>query len=84
MKKKFVENAEKYALLDPFAAEFEYTNHRIKFSGTATDKEVINGVTNSLKQLAQELGLVRELMVNTEVWSDKYSNQLENFNVKLE
>jgi hypothetical protein len=84
LKKNFVENAEKYAFLDPFAAEFEYTNQRIKFSGTATDQELINGVTNSLKQLAQELGLVRQFILNTDVWSDKYSNQLENFNIKLE
>jgi hypothetical protein len=84
LKKNFVENAEKYAFLDPFAAEFEYTNQRIKFSGTATDQELINGVTNSLRQLAQELGLVRQFILNTDVWSDKYSNQLENFNIKLE
>ncbi|CAB1063287.1 hypothetical protein D1BOALGB6SA_8070 [Olavius sp. associated proteobacterium Delta 1] len=84
LKKKFVENAEKYAFLDPFAAEFEYTDRRVKFSGTATDQELINGITNTLRQLAQELGLVPQFLVNTETWSEKYSNQLENFNIKLE
>jgi hypothetical protein len=84
LKKSFVENAEKYAFLDPFAGEFEYANHRIKFSGTATDQELINGITNSLRQLAQELGLVRQFLENSAVWSEKYSKQLENFNLKLE
>lgn len=83
LKKKFVENAEKYAFLDPFAAEFEYIDRRINFSGNATDQELINGVTNSLRQLAQELGLVPQFLVNTDAWSEKYANQLENFNVKL-
>ena len=83
LKKKFVENAEQYAFLDPFAAEFEYADRRIKFSGIATDQELIDGVTQSLKQLAQELGLVSQFLFNTEVWSEKYSKQIQNFNVKL-
>ena len=83
LKKKFVENAETYAFLDPFAAEFEYTNRRIKFSGAATDQELINGVTNSIRQLAQELGLVPQFLANADAWSEKYASQLENFSVKL-
>ncbi len=84
LKKKFVENAEKYAFLDPFAGEFEYASSRIKFLGTATDQELINGITNSLRQLAQELGLVGQFQENSAVWSEKYAKQLENFNIKLE
>lgn len=84
LKKNFVENAEKYAFLDPFAGEFEYANRRIKFSGTATDQELINGITNSLKQLAQALGRVPQFLENSAAWSEKYAKQLENFNVKLE
>ncbi len=84
LKKNFMENAEKYAFLDPFAGEFEYANRRIKFSGTATDQELINGITNSLRQLAQELGMVRQFLENSAAWSEKYAKQLENFNVKLE
>jgi hypothetical protein len=83
LKQKFVENAEQYAFLDPFAAEFEYADQRIKFSGIATDQELIDGVTHSLKQLARELGLVPQFLFNTEVWSEKYSKQIQNFNIKL-
>lgn len=83
LKKKFVENAEQYAFLDPFAAEFEYVDQRIKFSGIATDQELIDGVTHSLKQLAQDLGLVSQFLFNTEGWSEKYSEQIQKFNVKL-
>ena len=83
LKKKFVENAEKYAFLDPFAAEFEYSNRRIKFSGAATDQELINGVTNSLRQLAQELGMVAQFLANTGVWSEKYAKQLVIFQRKI-
>jgi len=83
LKKKLVENAEKYAFLDPFAGEFEYANHKIAFSGVASDKELINGITDSVRELAQELGLLPELLDSAAGWSDRYSKQLENFSVEL-
>ena len=82
LKQKFVENADKYAFLDPFAGEFEYADQRIKFSGHATDQELVKGIMNSIKQLIQELGLVPQFRENSVAWSEKFSNQLANFNVK--
>ena len=82
LKQKFVENADKYAFLDPFAGEFEYADQRIKFSGHATDLELVKGIMNSIKQLIQELGLVAQFRENSVAWSEKFSNQLANFNVK--
>jgi hypothetical protein len=84
LKKKFVENAEQYAFLDPFAGEFEYTAGRLTFTGAASDKELIDGVLTCVKQLAQELGLSLQLTENSMVWSEKYSKQLENFSIKFE
>jgi hypothetical protein len=83
LKKKFVENAEKYTFLDPFAGEFEYADHQINFTGAASDQELINGVTNSVRQLAQDLGLLPKLLENSAAWSEKYSKELDDFNVKL-
>lgn len=84
LKKKFVENAEKYAFLDPFAGEFDYANRRIDFSGAVSDKELIDGVINSIRELAQEMGMLPELLDACTGWSDKYARQLEKFSVKLE
>ena len=53
LKKKFVENADKYAFLDPFAGEFEYADCRISFLGTATDQELIDGITKLVRQLVE-------------------------------
>ena len=83
LKKKFVENAEKYVFLDPFAGEFDYANHRIEFSGAANDNELIDGVVNSIRELAQELGILPQLQYACTEWSDKYAGQLEKFNIKL-
>ena len=83
LKKKFVENAEKYAFLDPFAGEFNYSNRKIDFSGAANDKELIDGVVNSILELALELGMLPQLRDACAQWSDKYTRQLENFSIKL-
>ena len=83
LKKKFVENADKYAFLDPFAGEFDYTNRTIDFSGAASDRELIDGVVNSIRELAQELGMLQQLKGASAEWSDKYAGQLENFSIKL-
>ena len=83
LKMKFVENAEKYAFLDPFAGELEYSNSKITFSGIASDKELINGVVNSIRELAQEMGLLPRLLNNLTGWSAKYLKNLENFGVNL-
>ncbi len=84
LKKKFVENADQYAFLDPFAGEFEYSDGRLIFTGAAGDKELIDGVLTSVTQLSQELGLIPQLMENSRKWSEKYAKQLENFSIKLE
>jgi hypothetical protein len=83
LKKKFVENAEKYAFLDPFADEFDYSNRKIDFSGAASDKELIDGVVNCIQELALELGMLPQLLNACAEWSDKYARQLENFSIKL-
>jgi ribosome assembly protein YihI (activator of Der GTPase) len=83
LKKKFVENAEKYAFLDPFAGEFDYADRTIDFSGAASDQELIDGVVNSIRELAQELGILQQLQNACHGWSDKYASQLENFSVIL-
>jgi hypothetical protein len=83
LKKKFVENAEKYAFLDPFAGELEYAERQLQFTGNATDRELIDGITESLQQLIQELGLGPQFTKNTAEWSQKYSKQLADFNIKL-
>ena len=83
LKKKFVENADKYAFLDPFAGEFDYTNRTIDFSGAASDRELIDGVVNSIRELAQELGILQQLKGASVEWSDKYASRLENFSIKL-
>ena len=81
LKKKFVEKAEEYAFLDPFAAEFEYSDRKIKYSGQAGEKELANGVITSVKELAEELGILTEVKKYMTTWADKYEKKIEELGI---
>lgn len=72
LKKKFVEKANKYPFLDPFVAEFEYSEQKITFVGDASDNELAKGVIESVKELAEELGILPELIGKLKSLSEKY------------
>ena len=83
LKHKFVENAEKYAFLDPFAAEFEYENHQILFNGNATGKELSRGVIFSVLELAEELGVRQKFTSQLENWSEKHGGKLIELDIMV-
>ena len=63
LRKKFVEMADRFAFLDPFAAEFEYSDRKIFFHGEANDKDLIEGVVTAVKELAEEWGVFSEIKI---------------------
>ena len=81
LKKKFVEKAEEYAFLDPFAAEFEYSDRKIKYSGQASEKELADGVITSAMELAEELKILTEVKKNMASWTDKYEKKIEELGI---
>lgn len=83
LKKKFVEKAEVYAFLDPFACEFEYVDRKIRYSGEASAEDVVRGVTESVKELAQELGAWSRFSDEIGPWTEKYSGMLSRYGLSL-
>jgi hypothetical protein len=83
LKQKLVERADRYAFLDPFAAEFEYRNQQITFSGQASDALLVEGVFTIVKEMALELGLLSTLIENLDSWSLKYSEELARFDIRF-
>ena len=81
LKKKFVEKVEEYAFLDPFAAEFEYSDRKIKYYGQADEKELADGVITSVKELAEELGILTEVKKYMAPWADKYEKKIKELGI---
>jgi hypothetical protein len=83
LKRKFLQNAEMYDFLDPFAAEFQYSNGRASFHGRASDDELVRGIVNNLRELAQELDIWPQLARNLTPWFAKYRRSLTRLRIVL-
>ncbi|MBU2499414.1 MAG: hypothetical protein KKE57_10975, partial [Proteobacteria bacterium] len=83
LKRKFVEMAEKYAFLDPFAGEFEYSNHKIRFSGDVKDRALAEGLLASVKGLAAEIGVEAQIQVLLENWFEKHGRRLSGLGITM-
>jgi hypothetical protein len=82
LKRKFLELAETYPFLDPFAGEFEYADHKIRFTSDAGEARLAEGILASLKRLADDKGIQRELKAMMDTWFKKHGRQLTALGVK--
>ena len=83
LKQKFIENADRFAFLDPFAGEFNYAEQKITFSGRVSDQDLVDGVVAVVKEMARDLGLLSVLIENLDLWSDEYADELAMYDVSF-
>ena len=83
LKQKFVENADKYSFLDPFAGELEYSRRRLSYTGDSSNKDLADGIVDTVKEMALELGVLPRLVSDLESWSDKYSRELSALEIEF-
>ncbi|MGD8740373.1 MAG: hypothetical protein PVG34_08670, partial [Desulfobacterales bacterium] len=81
LKQKSIENAERFAFLDPFAGEFEYTQQKISLSRRVSDRDLVDGVVAVVNEMARELGLQSALIENLDSWSQTYADELAGYDV---
>ncbi len=78
LNRKFVDKAEKYPFLDPFAAEFKYADQKVSFIGDTTDEELLQGVLESIAEIAEEIGVYPQFKSNLDTWAKKYQADVQN------
>jgi hypothetical protein len=83
LKQKFVENADRFAFLDPFAGEFEYVEQKITLSSRVRDHDLVNGIVAVVNEMARELGLQSALIENLDLWLEEYADELASYNVSF-
>jgi hypothetical protein len=81
LKRKFMEKADEFIFLDPFAAEFEYADQKITYTGNAGDEELAKGLTECVKEMAEELGVRAQLNEELAPWSKKHKKELNRINL---
>jgi hypothetical protein len=83
LRNKFVQNADRFEFLDPFADEFEYRDRQITFTGDADDGELSNGIIVSINELAEDIGMKNQLKNYLSTWLRKYEDLLERLGIYL-
>lgn len=83
LNRKFVEKADRYPFLDPFAAEFKYADETITIEGDTSDRELTNGLCESVAELANELDALSQFKRNLVTWKKKYKEEVEAFAIDL-
>ena len=83
LKKKFIEKAEKFVFLDPFANEFIYADQKASFSGDASDEELFTGIIESVREIADEQGILSKVRTELGPWSQKYAAVLAKWGVSF-
>jgi hypothetical protein len=83
LNRKFVEKADRYPFLDPFAAELRYANQELVVEGDASDRELTSGLCEAIRELAEELGATAKFKSNLVNWHKKYKEEVETYGIDL-
>jgi len=77
LRRKFVEKADAYDFLDPFAAEFQYSDGKIEYSGDASTATLAKGIVDCIKEIAEEIDIYYPLLKAVVPWTEKYSEEID-------
>jgi hypothetical protein len=83
LKRKFMQKIDVYDFLDPFAAEFGYSNGKIKFTGRADITILAKSLIVCLKEIATENDMDKWIQKHIGPWRDKYSRELESLKISV-
>ena len=77
LRRKFVEKADNYDFLDPFAAEFHYADGKIDYSGDAGTDILARGLVECIKEISEEVDIYYPLLKTIVPWTEKYAAEIE-------
>lgn len=83
LNKQFVEKVDQYDFLDPFAAEFRYSNGKVSFNGNASAKELVAAIVECVKDMASSLGMAAVLRKHLVAWQKNYIDEIIDFNIEV-
>ncbi len=83
LKKKWIQNADQFPFLDPFAGEFSYQDGKIAFSGDVEGKLLATGLLVSIFDLMEDHKLMDSLSARLYDWQKKHATLLTQWSVTL-
>ncbi len=83
LNRKFVEKVDTYEFLDPFAAEFQYADGKVIFTGDASPKELVAAISETVSEIAGETGITSELRRELHPWRQTFADEMIEFDLRL-
>lgn len=83
LKKKFIEKVDKFVFLDPFSAEFAYSDGKITFIGSETHENLANSVIECLNEISNENNMKIWIKKHITPLEEKFSNEIQKLKNKI-
>jgi len=84
LKKRFLDLADEYAFLDPFAGEFQYSGRKIRLASEVSDADLAKGVMLAVTGLVRDQGLKGPFKNRLEGWIEKHRKKLLNLGISVD
>jgi len=84
LRKKFLDLADEYSFLDPFAGEFQYSRGKIRFESEVNDAELAKGLLVAVAGLVRDHGLNAPFRSRLEGWLQKHRKKLLSFGISVD
>jgi hypothetical protein len=83
LRKKFIQKADRFPFLDPFAGELTYIAGKMSLKGSHRPVEVAQGVVDSLLELGKELGIMDAARPRMNEWLSKYADEYSALGIRF-
>lgn len=83
LNKQFVDKVNQYDFLDPFAAEFRYSNGKVSFNGRASQRELVTSIVKCVTDMAASLGMTSVFRKQLATWKNNYIDEIIDFNLEV-
>ena len=84
LKKKFLDRADEYAFLDPFAGEFQYSGRKIRFVSETKDAELAKGLLVAVAGLVRDHGLNAAFKGRLDGWLQKHRKKFLSLGISVD
>ncbi len=84
LKKRFLDLADEYAFLDPFAGEFQYSGGKIRLASEVSDADLAKGLLAAVAGLVRDQGLKVPFKSRLEGWLQKHRKRLLSLGISVD
>lgn len=83
LNRKFYDKVDKYDFLDPFAAEFRYSEGKVSYTGEAGNETLVSAISECVSELAEDLELTAPLRQALYPWRQEFADEIIEFELRL-